>query len=76
MKNEYLKHSEKRRQEDYYIGLDIGTNSVGWCVTDLNYHVLKFHGKAMWGIRLFEEGDTAASRRGFRASRRRLHCLL
>ena len=29
---------------DYYIGLDIGTNSVGWAVTDKDYNVLKFKG--------------------------------
>lgn len=28
----------------YYIGLDIGTNSVGWAVTDEYYNVLKFRG--------------------------------
>lgn len=36
----------------YYIGLDIGTNSVGWAVTDEKYRLLKSKGKTMWGIRL------------------------
>lgn len=63
----------KRAKEDYFVGLDIGTNSVGWCVTDLNYNVLKFHGKAMWGVRLFEEAETAEGRRMQRTSRRRLN---
>ncbi|MDO5096934.1 MAG: type II CRISPR RNA-guided endonuclease Cas9 [Peptostreptococcaceae bacterium] len=64
---------EKHKQfGDYYIGLDIGTSSVGWAVTDLNYRVLKFNQKAMWGIRLFNEGNTAADRRTHRSSRRRL----
>ena len=58
--------------ENYYIGLDIGTNSVGWAVTDRAYNILKRKGKRMWGIRLFESADTAAERRAFRASRRRL----
>ncbi|MDO5097042.1 MAG: type II CRISPR RNA-guided endonuclease Cas9, partial [Peptostreptococcaceae bacterium] len=57
---------------DYYIGLDIGTSSVGWAVTDLNYRLLKFNQKAMWGIRLFDEGSTAADRRVQRSARRRL----
>ena len=57
---------------DYYIGLDIGTDSVGWAVTDLDYNVLNFNRKAMWGIRLFKSGETAAARRVFRSSRRRL----
>lgn len=41
---------------EYYLGLDIGTNSVGWAVTDLDYNLLRFNGKDMWGIRLFKEG--------------------
>ncbi|MFC4805601.1 type II CRISPR RNA-guided endonuclease Cas9 [Filifactor villosus] len=57
---------------DYYIGLDIGTSSVGWALTDLNYNVLKFNQKAMWGVRLFNEGNTAAERRTNRSARRRL----
>ena len=44
-------HSKKIFDE-YYLGLDIGTDSVGWCVTDPAYNILKFNGKAMWGIRL------------------------
>lgn len=56
----------------YYLGLDIGTNSVGWAVVDENYNIVKFHGKAMWGVHLFDESTTAEERRLFRASRRRL----
>ena len=56
----------------YYIGLDIGTDSVGWVVVDENYNIIMFHSKAMWGIHLFEKSDTAEERRVFRAARRRL----
>ena len=56
----------------YYLGLDIGTNSVGWAVTDEEYNLCKFRGKDMWGIRLFESANTAAERRLKRNSRRRL----
>lgn len=56
---------------DYYLGLDIGTESIGWAITDLNYNIQKFNGKAMWGIRLFEEATPAAERRLFRSARRR-----
>ena len=56
----------------YYLGLDIGTNSVGWAVTDESYNVIRKNGKALWGIRLFEEAETAAQRRMFRSGRRRL----
>ena len=61
----------KKKYGDYYLGLDIGTNSVGWAVTDEKYNILKSHGKAMWGIRLFEEGKTAEERRLHRVARRR-----
>lgn len=58
--------------KNYYLGLDIGTNSVGWAVTDENYNLCKFRNKDMWGIRLFESADTASERRLKRSSRRRL----
>ena len=29
----------------YYIGLDVGTNSVGWAVTDTSYNLLRAKGK-------------------------------
>lgn len=56
---------------DWYLGLDMGTNSLGWAVTDPSYQVIKKNGKALWGIRLFDEGMTAADRRLFRTARRR-----
>lgn len=57
---------------DYYLGLDIGTNSVGWAVTDMDYNLMRFNGKDMWGIRLFQSGETAETRRMKRSARRRL----
>ena len=42
---------QKLKNCDYYIGLDMGDASVGWAVTDTNYNILKFNGKALWGIR-------------------------
>lgn len=61
-----------RSHSPYYIGLDIGTNSVGWAVTDPEYNVLRFKGNSMWGARLFEEAKPAADRRAARIARRRL----
>ena len=58
--------------KDYYLGLDLGTGSLGWAVTDKNYEVLRAHGKSLWGVRLFESANTAEERRIFRTSRRRL----
>lgn len=60
-----------KKFEEYYIGLDMGTGSVGWAVTDPTYNIIKRHGKALWGIRLFESAKTAEERRIFRTSRRR-----
>ena len=39
----------------YYIGLDMGTSSLGWAVTDDKYRLLRKKGKDMWGVRLFDE---------------------
>ena len=64
--------SGKKNFGEYYLGLDVGTNSVGWCVTDVNYNVLKTKGKALWGVRLFDAAESAAERRSHRCSRRRL----
>ena len=52
-----------KKFEEYYIGLDMGTGSVGWAVTDPTYNIIKRHGKALWGIRLFESAKTAEERR-------------
>ena len=55
----------------YYIGLDMGTSSLGWAVTDDKYRLLRKKGKDMWGVRLFDEADTAAARRTNRVAKRR-----
>lgn len=57
--------------KEYFLGLDIGTSSLGWAVTDTNYKILRAKGKNLIGVRLFEEGKTAEERRLFRSSRRR-----
>lgn len=63
------------QKNKYYIGLDIGTNSVGWAVTDENYNLRKAHCKSMWGSHLFESSGSdkskTAERRMKRAERRR-----
>ena len=60
----------EKKYENYYLGLDIGTSSVGWAVTNPNYELLRFHQKDMWGARLFDEAETAADRRAHRIARR------
>lgn len=37
--------------KNYYIGLDMGTNSVGWAVTDQEYNLIKLKGTHAWGAR-------------------------
>lgn len=60
------------KNENYYIGLDIGTDSVGYAVTDENYSLCKYRGEPMWGVTLPENANLSAERRGFRTARRRL----
>lgn len=55
----------------YYLGLDIGTDSVGWAVTDEHYQIVRKQGKHLWGSRLFSEASTAKDRRAHRIARRR-----
>lgn len=59
-------------KKEYFIGLDCGTDSVGFAVTDTEYNLLKFNGKTMWGSHLFDAAQTAEQRRTARTARRRL----
>lgn len=59
--------------ERYHIGLDIGTSSIGWAVIGDDFKIKRKKGKNLIGTRLFNEGATAAERRGFRTQRRRLN---
>lgn len=61
----------RQKNQKYYLGLDMGTSSVGWAVTDMDYCLIRRKGKDMWGIREFDEAVSAADRRSHRASRRR-----
>lgn len=56
----------------YYLGLDIGTDSAGYAVTDVDYSLLKYRGEPMWGTTLFESANDCADRRMHRTSRRRI----
>ena len=62
---QYMKHT------NYNIGIDIGTSSVGLAVTGEDGRLLKFKGKNMWSVNLFDEGETAKATRLYRSSRRR-----
>lgn len=57
--------------KEYYIGLDMGTNSVGWAVTDTYYKILRAKGKDLWGVREFDDANGAVDTRNHRIARRR-----
>ncbi len=59
-------------KKEYNVGLDIGTTSVGWAAVYAdNQTVMHKGGKALWGVRLFDEAQTAEARRIARSTRRR-----
>lgn len=66
------KNGNNQKAGEYYLGLDVGTSSCGWAVTDKEYNLSKFKGKHMWGARLFDEAQDASARRLARGTRRRL----
>ena len=61
-------------KKDYYIGLDIGTDSVGYAVTDTSYSLIKYRGEPMWGVNLFETAKLNTERR--RLDRRKQRVML
>lgn len=56
----------------YYISLDIGDASGGWCVLDEAGNLIKCKRKNMWGVRLFTSALSAEKCRINRSTRRRL----
>lgn len=56
---------------EYNIGLDMGTGSVGWAVTDEQGALLHFKKKPTWGSRLFDSAQPASEARTHRGQRRR-----
>lgn len=56
---------------DYNIGLDMGTGSVGWAVTDAQGKLLHFKKQPTWGSRLFDSAQPASEARVHRGQRRR-----
>ena len=63
---------QNQKKSNYFIGLDIGTNSVGYAVTQEDYTLVKFQQHPMWGVHLFESANLAQDCRSHRTARRRL----
>lgn len=40
-------------EKNYYLGLDLGSNSVGWAATDEDYNFLRLKGKTAWVLESF-----------------------
>lgn len=62
----------RKKDENYALGLDIGSNSVGWAATGCDYNLIKVNKQDAWGVILFEDAQPAKTRRTFRSARRRL----
>ena len=63
---------KNQKNLDYFVGFDIGTNSIGYAVSDTSYDLIKYQQHPMWGVHLFETAESAEKRRTHRAARRRL----
>ncbi len=61
-----------KNNKKIYLGLDIGTDSVGYAVTDDKYNLLRFRGSDAWGSVIFDAASLSDDRRAHRSSRRRL----
>ena len=69
----HKRNTNKTTTKNYNLGLNLGTASIGWALTDNHDKVLNHvRGKRAIGTRMFKEGESAADRRYFRSSRRRL----
>ena len=70
----------RKCSENYCLGLDVGTASVGYCVIDENGKLFKINRKgdtgnnkrnSLWGVRTFKSGEPAKGCRINRSTRRR-----
>uniref|UniRef100_UPI003AF73BAD hypothetical protein n=1 Tax=Ruminococcus sp. TaxID=41978 RepID=UPI003AF73BAD len=68
----YYTTSVKWLTKKFFWGFDIGTDSVGWAVSNSEYKLKKYKNNLMWGVHLFDEAKQSAERRLFRTARRRL----
>ena len=62
----------KKDYKKFYLGMDIGTDSVGMACTDEHYQLLRAKRSDLWAVRLFDQAKDASDRRMKRTARRRL----
>ena len=55
-----------------YVGFNIGTNSVGYAVTDKQYNLKRKFGEDAWGSVHFDAAQTCKGRRDHRIGSRRI----
>lgn len=55
----------------HLLGIDAGTENVGFALTDENYNIVKINKKNAIGVLSYESADTADARRAYRITRRR-----
>lgn len=67
-----MQAKEDQKSSIYDVGLDVGTNSVGWAVLRPDGKMYRIKGKNAWGVNLFDAASTAKERRIARSTRRRL----
>ncbi|MEG1536267.1 MAG: type II CRISPR RNA-guided endonuclease Cas9, partial [Clostridia bacterium] len=61
-----------KKSLEYYLGLDVGTDNVGWSAIYPDFRVARARGKDLWGVRMFTPSQTCVKRRTFRSTRRRM----
>ena len=63
----------KVNNSQYFLGIDAGSASVGYAVTNPDYTLVRKNGKNLWGVNLFDTANTAEDTRIHRNQRRRSH---
>lgn len=61
----------KLNNNEYFLGIDSGSASVGYAVTKPDYTLVRKNGKDLWGANLFDTANTAKDTRTHRNQRRR-----
>lgn len=61
---------EENLLNNVFLGLTVGSEQIGWAVTNQEYKLKRASRKDLWGVRLFDKAETAQDRRMFRANRR------